>query len=42
MYNIHDVWRKVVVHYTRKKFNAKFNFLVMIDTRRKMSICNYK
>ncbi len=42
MCNIHDVLRKVVVYYTRKLKNVKFKFLIMIDTKRKMSICNYK
>jgi hypothetical protein len=42
MYYIHDVLRKVVVYCTRKPKNVKFKFLVMIDTRKKMSICNHK
>ncbi len=42
MYNIHDALRKVVVYCTRKPKNVKFKFLVMIDPRKKMSICNHK
>jgi hypothetical protein len=41
-YNVHDVFKKVVVYYTRKQKNVENDFLVMIWNSYHLKKCNTK